>query len=102
MPPAQPCASVRTALPQRAGVGEHGARDAEIVRHERDGEADFRRRRPVHLATERVAGAQIARTVAGTIEAAHRLTALEEQVDEADVLAAPAVDLSRRWRGRRR
>ena len=95
LPPAQPASALsRTAagIPQRAGVGEHGAGDAEIVRHEREREADFRRGRPVHGAAERVAGVQVARTVAGAVEAAHRLTALEEQVDQANILATPAVD----------
>ena len=48
--------------PQGAGVGEHGAGDAEVVRHERDGEADFRRRRPDTLAPPSASpGVQVAR-----------------------------------------
>ena len=59
-------------------------------------EADLRRRRPVGLAAQRIVVRRrdIARTVAGTVEAADRLATLEEEVEQADVLAAPALDVT--------
>ena len=87
---------------QRAGVGEHGAAHAEIVGNERQREAHLGRRRPEGSAAERVAGVQVARAEAAAVEAADGLAALVEEVEQAHVLAAPALDVAADARGRRR
>ena len=83
-----------TGTKQRAGIHEHGAAHAEILGDEREREADLRRRRPEGLAAQRVAGYQVARTEATTVEAADSLAALVEQVDQAHVVATPAPDVA--------
>src|SRR5262249_52150098 len=70
----------------------HRTLDAEVVGHERDREADFGGGRPVGRAAKSVIGVQVTRAVAGAVEAADRFTALEEEVDEAGVLATPALN----------
>src|SRR5262245_8251087 len=93
-------------LPQRSGVDENGALHAETVRNVWKREADFCRRRPEQFAAEGVlrtvgdpltrrrAFAGIARAVSGPLEAANCLAALEEQVAQAQVFAAPAGDVA--------
>ena len=82
-------------IEQRARIGEHGAAEAEIVGHEGQREANLGRGGPVGLAAERIlTAAQVARTEAGTVEAADRLATLVEEVEQADVLAAPALDVA--------
>src|SRR5262245_1747954 len=93
-------------LPQRSGVDENGALHAETVGNVRKRETHLRRCRPEHFAAEGVLGrypaaltrdrgsARIARAVSGSLEAADCLAALEKQVGQAYVFAAPACDVA--------
>ena len=77
-----------------AGIGENGAPEAEIIRHEGKREANFCRGRPEGLAAERITGYRITRADAGRSEATDRLAAFEEVVHRPDILAIPAHDVS--------
>src|SRR5215813_7732109 len=91
-------------FPQRTGIDEHGTLYTEIVWYERERETHLRRRRPKQFPPEGIPSAvwdsiarhrifaRVARTIASAREAPHRFAALEEQVGQANILAAPPLD----------
>src|SRR5262245_16567645 len=80
--------------PQRAGIGEHGAAQPEILWHPRDLEQQLGAGCDVHAPTQGILiGAQdIARSETGEGEATHGFATAVEEIEQAHILTTPAAD----------
>ncbi len=78
---------------QRACIDEYRAAHAQIVRNEGQREARLRGGGPEGAATQRVIGVEVARAEPASVEAADRLAALVEEVDQPHIVVAPTRDV---------